>query len=257
MEVKITFLGTGTSQGVPIINCDCTVCSSKNPKNNRMRCSVIVETNGLHLLIDTSMDMRNQFLRYPFPVIDAVLYTHAHADHIFGLDELRRFNYLQQAVIPVYGNETTINHIRNIFEYAFTEGNYRRGIPNISANIISRVSNFQIDSVNIIPIPLIHGKDEILGFRIGNFAYCTDVNRIPDESYQFLHGLDVLVLGALRERSHPKHFSLLEATEEALRIGAKQTYFTHISHILNHDTHGQNLPENCAFAFDGMVIETI
>ena len=250
--MKITFLGTGTSQGVPIINCDCAVCKSDDPRNKRMRCSVMIETAGRHILIDTSMDMRNQFLRFIFPKIDAVLFTHAHADHIFGLDELRRFNYLQKQIIPVYGNEQTIEQIRSIFGYAFTAPDFVPGIPNISAHIVER--DFRIDGVPIRPIPLLHGEDEILGFRIGDFAYCTDVNRIPESSYALLNDLDVLVLDALRERQHAKHFSLSEAIEEARKIGAEQTYFTHMSHILDHNRHGAMLPKHCAFAYDGLVL---
>jgi len=251
--MKITFLGTGTSQGVPIINCDCDVCKSDDPRNNRMRCSVMVETKGRHILIDTSMDMRNQFLKYPFPKIDAVLFTHAHADHIFGLDELRRFNYLQKQIIPVYGNAPTIEQIRSIFGYAFTAPDFVPGIPNISAHIVE--SDFRIDGVSIRPISLMHGDDEILGFRIGNFAYCTDVNFIPEGSRDLLRDLDILVLDALRERKHAKHFSLSEAVEEAHKIGARQTYFTHMSHILDHNRHGAQLPKHCAFAYDGLVLQ--
>jgi len=251
--MKITFLGTGTSQGVPIINCDCRVCTSTNPKNKRMRCSVMVESGGMHILIDTSMDMRNQFLAFPFPKIDAVLYTHAHADHIFGLDELRRFNYLQKEIIPVYGNADTIGRIRSIFGYAFTQDNFKRGIPNISANEVN--GSFKIGQVEILPIPLNHGSDEILGFRIGDFAYCTDVNHIPDSSYELLQNLDVLVLDALRERKHGKHFSLSEAVNEARKIKARRTLFTHMSHILDHEEPGRQLPAGCAFAYDGMMLD--
>jgi len=251
--MKITFLGTGTSQGVPIINCDCDVCKSDDPRNNRMRCSVMVETKGQYILIDTSMDMRNQFLRYPFPKIDAILFTHAHADHIFGLDELRRFNYLQKQIIPVYGNTQTIAQIRSIFGYAFTAPDFVPGIPNISAQIVEE--EFQIKNIPIQPIPLMHGEEEILGFRIGKFAYCTDVNFIPESSYDLLKDLDILVLDALRERKHAKHFSLSEALEEAQKIDARQTYFTHMSHILDHRRHGAQLPKHCAFAYDGLVLQ--
>jgi len=192
--MRVTFLGTGTSQGVPIINCGCEVCRSDDPRNTRMRCSVMIETKGQHILIDTSMDMRNQFLRFPFPRIDAVLFTHAHADHIFGLDELRRFNYLQKQIIPVYGNAETIRHIRAIFGYAFTE-KLVPGIPNISAQTVEEA--FYFNDVPIRPIPLMHGDDRIFGFRIGDFAYCTDVNYIPDTSYALLRDLDILVLEKL------------------------------------------------------------
>lgn len=251
--MRITFLGTGTSQGVPIINCSCSVCSSKNPKNKRLRCSVIIELDNCNILIDTSTDMRQQFLTYQFDRIDAILYTHAHADHIFGLDELRRFNYIQNQVIPVYSDEFTINQIKCIFDYAFNDGDLIPGIPNIRAFIIH--SEFEIGGTKIIPIPLLHGRDEILGFRIGDFAYCTDVSRIPDSSYKLLEDLDFLVIGALRERRHNKHFTLEEAITEAGKIQSKKTYFTHISHILDHDVHGKNLPASYSFAYDGLTIE--
>ena len=218
-----------------------------------MRCSVMIETAGLYILVDTSMDMRNQFLKFHFPRIDAVLFTHAHADHIFGLDELRRFNYLQKEIIPVFGNESTIHQIRSIFGYAFTGPELVPGIPNISAHTVKDA--FQIKKASIQPVPLLHGDEEILGFRIGKFAYCTDVNRIPENSYHLLEDLDILVLDALRERKHAKHFSLHEAVAEAQKIGAKRTYFTHMSHILDHNRHGALLPERCAFAYDGLVLD--
>ena len=182
--MKVTFLGTGTSGGIPVINCDCSVCASSNPRNKRLRCSVMIEVEGLHLLIDTCTDMRQQFLTHYFPKIDAVLFTHSHADHIFGLDELRRFNYLQKDQIPVYGNQTTIGHLKQIFNYAFNDGDLHFGRPNLSENIVN--GRLEIDGVEIYPIPLLHGSLEILGYRIGNFAYCTDVSRIPGDSYKLL-----------------------------------------------------------------------
>jgi len=251
--MRITFLGTGTSQGVPVINCDCPVCTSTNPKNKRLRCSVMIETRNTNILIDTSTDMRQQFLTYPFDRIDAILFTHAHADHIFGLDELRRFNYIQNQMIPVYGNTDTINHIKRVFGYAFTYGKLVPGIPNISANIVE--NEFKVCDADIIPIPLLHGHDMILGYRVGNFAYCTDVSHIPKKSYSLLQNLDVLIVGALRERKHTKHFNLDEAISETEKIKAKKTYLTHISHMLDHDKHSQKLPESCSFAYDGLSIE--
>ncbi len=251
--MRVTFLGTGTSQGVPVINCDCPVCTSSNPKNKRMRCSVMVETGSTNILIDTSIDMYRQFIAYPFERIDAILFTHAHADHIFGLDELRRFNYLQSEVIPIYGNTETINRIKHVFNYALNNGQLVPGVPNMTTNCIDNI--FTIKKIKIIPISLMHGKDKILGYRISNFAYCTDVSLIPKESYTLLQNLDVLVLGALRERKHSNHFNLEEAIAEAKKIGAKNTYFTHISHMLDHVAHGQILPESCSFAYDGLSIE--
>ncbi|RLD16771.1 MBL fold metallo-hydrolase [candidate division KSB1 bacterium] len=253
--MRITFLGTGTSGGVPIINCDCAVCRSANPKNKRLRSSVMIEINDKFLLIDTTPDMRQQFLRKRFPRIDAILYTHAHADHVFGLDEVRRFNYLTKKRIPAYGNAQTMERLTTVFNYAFQppEIEIVKGIPNLSPHVIEGPT--VIEGIEVIPIPLVHNELTIFGYRIGNFAYCTDVNHIPAASYNLLNNLDVLVLDALREKRHPSHFSLGEAITEARKIGARQTYFTHISHILDHDRHGQMLPKNMAFAYDELELE--
>ncbi len=253
--MRITFLGTGASGGVPIINCDCAVCRSANPKNKRLRSSVMIEINDKFLLIDTTPDMRQQFLRKRFPRIDAILYTHAHADHVFGLDEVRRFNYLTKKRIPAYGNAQTMERLTTVFNYAFQppEIEIVKGIPNLSPHVIEGPT--VIEGIEVIPIPLVHNELTIFGYRIGNFAYCTDVNHIPAASYNLLNNLDVLVLDALREKRHPSHFSLGEAITEARKIGARQTYFTHISHILDHDRHGQMLPKNMAFAYDELELE--
>ncbi len=253
--MRVTFLGSGTSGGVPVINCSCSVCRSLNPKNKRLRSSILIETGGVTILIDTSPDLRQQLLRRPVERLDAVLYTHAHADHIFGLDELRRFNYLQKERIPAYANQSTAQTLRSIFHYAFQPGALKPGVPNLSLKIIDGV--FDIGGVKIIPLPLLHGDQEILGFRIGKFAYCTDVSRIPEASFKLLQGLDILALDALREKPHPTHFSLEQALEQAARIKAKKTWFTHISHILDEDRHGQNLPDGYAFAYDGLELETM
>lgn len=251
--MQITFLGTGTSGGVPMINCDCAVCQSDNPKNKRLRCSVMVEENNQRILIDTTPDLRQQLLSHPFATIDAVLITHTHADHIFGMDELRRFNYIQKAPIPVYGNEQAIKKLQSIFDYAFVKESWKPGVPSLLANVLNGVAD--IGGIRVVPIPLDHGPQRILGFRIGGFAYCTDVSHIPEESYKLLGNLDVLVLDALREKEHPTHFTLQQAIAEAQKIKAKQTYFTHISHVLDHDVHGRQLPGNCAFAYDGLVLD--
>jgi len=251
--MQMTFLGSGTSGGVPVISCDCTVCRSLNPKNKRLRSSVLFQVEGLNILVDTSPDLRQQLLRQPIPRVDAVLYTHAHADHIFGLDELRRFNYLQKERIPAYAHPETSIKLRSIFDYAFHEGALRPGVPNLSLMDIK--GKFSIAGIEIIPVPLLHGNQEILGFRIGDLAYCTDVSAIPETSYPLLENLEYLILDALREKPHPTHFSLDQAIDQAQKINAKQTYFTHISHILDQDKHGQGLPESIRFAYDGLVLE--
>jgi phosphoribosyl 1,2-cyclic phosphate phosphodiesterase len=251
--MRITFLGTGTSQGVPLINCDCPVCTSTNPKNKRMRCSVMVEAQNANILIDTSIDMYQQFIAYPFQRIDAILFTHAHADHILGMDELRRFNYVQNEVIPIYGNLETMNRIKHVFDYAISDGQLNPGVPSVISHNID--NEFSLGKISIIPIPIMHGEDRIFGYRIGNFAYCTDVNFIPETSYKLLLGLDTLVLGALREKKHPRHFSVEEAVAEVDKIKPNQTFLTHISHFLDHDKDGAKLPPSCSFAYDGLSIE--
>jgi len=250
--MRITFLGTGTSGGVPVINCDCAVCRSANPKNKRLRSSVMVEVDGRYILIDTSVDLRQQLLRHPFPRLDAILYTHAHADHIFGMDDIRRFNYLQKERIPVYGNRETIERLQDIFRHAFHNGAPRPGVPSVRPHIVTET--FPIQNVRVTPVPLYHGQMPILGYRIGSFAYCTDVSHIPRESYRLLENLDVLVLDALRLKEHPTHFSLNQAVEQALKIGARQTYFIHMSHQIEHEEQSRNLPDNCAFSFDGLSV---
>jgi phosphoribosyl 1,2-cyclic phosphate phosphodiesterase len=229
------------------------VCSSKNLKNKRLRASVIIETEHKNILIDTSPDFRQQFLRKKVERIDAVLFTHVHADHIFGLDDLRRFCWQQKERIPIYGNKDSVEHLQNIFTYAFGEGELRYGVPNLKAHIVEE--EFTIGEIKIIPVELHHGKNLIYGYRINNFAYCTDVSKIPDHSYKLLENLDVLVLDALREKPHPTHFSLKQGVQQAEKIQSKKTYFTHMNHTLDHTKHGRLLPENMHFAYDGLTIE--
>jgi phosphoribosyl 1,2-cyclic phosphate phosphodiesterase len=250
-RIKITFLGTGTSQGVPIINCSCPVCASEDPRNTRLRTSISIQTDKTAFIIDTTPDLRQQLLRNPLSKLDAVLYTHAHADHIYGIDDLRRFNQLQKMRIPVYAGQSTLSRLMTIFDYAFGNGELKLGLPNLEG--IEIEGPFDFNGVIINPIKLYHGKQEILGYRIGKMAYCTDVSKIPEESYSLLEDLDVLILGALRETSHPTHFSVDEAVDEAHKIKAKQTYFVHMSHKIDHQSRQATLPQGVNFAYDGMV----
>lgn len=251
-RLKITFLGTGTSQGVPIINCQCPVCTSDDPRNNRLRTSISVQSKQSALIIDTTPDLRQQLLKNPLPKLDGVLFTHAHADHIYGIDDLRRFNQLQRRRLPVYAAPVTLSRLTKIFDYAFGNGELNLGLPNLQGIEID--GSFYIKDMLIHPIKLCHGSHEILGFRIGDMAYCTDVSKIPEESYPLLADLDVLVLDALRETSHPNHFSVDEAVNEAARIKAKQTYFIHISHKIDHQSREETLPPGMSFAYDGLVL---
>lgn len=218
-----------------------------------MRTSVVVQANGRTILIDTTPDLRQQLLQNPVERIDAVLFTHAHADHIYGIDELRRFNQLQRERIPVYADEITLTRLRRVFDYAFGKGELLPGIPNLGGHAIR--GPFEIGGLPVQPIQLLHGSRQILGFRIGGFAYCTDVSKIPDHSYADLTALKILVLDALRETPHPTHFSVDEAVREAQKISAQKTYFIHMSHKIDHGQRSQTLPPSIEFAYDGLEIE--
>lgn len=250
--MRVTFLGTGTSQGVPIINCDCKVCTSSDPRNKRLRTSVSVTSKLTSVLIDTTPDLRQQLLRNPLDHLDAILYTHAHADHIYGIDDIRRFNQLQEQRIPAYADTGTLNRLRKVFDYAFGEGPLQPGLPNLEARPVRE--RFKIKNLEIIPIHLFHGQQEILGYRIDNLAYCTDVSHIPETSYKYLQNLDILILDALRDRSHPTHFTVEQAIEEAHKIKARNTYFIHMSHKIDHVTRAPLLPEGMYFAYDGLTL---
>jgi phosphoribosyl 1,2-cyclic phosphate phosphodiesterase len=253
--VRVLFLGTGTSHGVPMIGCDCAVCRSDDPRDERLRPSIYLELDaGLHVLVDTTPDLRTQALRHGIREVQAVLFTHAHADHVMGLDELRRFNVLSRQALPAYGDERTLDDLRRMFAYAFSADTPKGGgVPDLR---LWRVGGrFSLGRHEVTPVPIMHGQRPILGFRIGGFAYLTDCNRIPDASWPLLEGLEVLVLDALRRRPHPTHFTLDEAVVVAQRIGAKQTFFTHIAHDLGHAETSASLPLGIGLAHDGLRIE--
>jgi len=237
-----------------MIGCDCAVCTSTDPRDRRGRASVAVEAAGRCLLIDTAPELRLQCLAHDIRRVDAVLFTHHHADHVVGLDDLRRFNELQRAPLPCYADTRTAAGLRSMFGYAFQErsGNLSTR-PRLELHVID--GPFEVGGLPIVPIPLMHGPEPVLGFRCGPFAYCTDVSVIPESSYALLAGLDVLVLDGLRRRPHPTHFHLARAVEEAVRIKADQTFFTHIAHELAHEATCAELPDGMALAYDGQVIE--
>jgi phosphoribosyl 1,2-cyclic phosphate phosphodiesterase len=253
-EIELLFLGTGTSAGVPMIGCHCAVCTSPDPRDKRHRPSAIVSYNGARVLIDTAPELRMQCITHAIDMIDAVVYTHAHADHIFGLDDVRRFNALKKGPLDVWADVATFAALDRSFGYAFEEPTQELKVyrPHLVRRIIDPTSaGFEIAGTTWRPVPLYHGDMPILGFRIGRLAYCTDVSRIPDESLELLRDLDVLVLDALQHRPHATHFSLSEAVEAARRIGARQTLFTHIAHALPHEKTNRELPDGMRLAYDG------
>lgn len=259
--MKVTFLGTGTSQGIPIVGCKCPGCTSENPKDKRLRVSVFIESNvkindkPLRILIDTSPDFRQQMLVNNITDIDAILYTHYHIDHIMGLDDIRQINQLHKKSVDIYGNKETLERIKQTFSYVFDPNTYRGGgIPDVSLNEITP-EPFSVAGLEIIPLEYYHGPGMIFGYRIGRFAYMTDCSKIPEQEYEKLKELDVLVLDALRYRPHPTHFSIDEAVKAAQKIGARQTYFTHMTHDVVHDEVNARLPKGIELAYDGLSFE--
>lgn len=252
---QLVFLGTGTSVGVPMIGCDCTTCRSDNPRNNRTRCSLVLGLPEGNLLIDTAPDLRHQLLREQIGIVHATLFTHEHADHIFGLDDLRLFQFYLGGPVPLFCEEHVEARIRKSFDYAFSSvaRTHAGAAPALTFERIT-TEPFEILGARVTPLRLHHGNFQVLGFRFGNVAYCTDTNDIPAESMALLEGLDVLILDALRHRPHPTHFSLSEAVEVAERVGARHTYFTHVSHDLEYEQTNAELPEGMELAYDGLRI---
>ena len=252
--MNVTFLGTGTSTGVPVPTCACGVCLSTDPRDARLRPSLLLRWNDASVLVDTSTDLRQQALRQGLTKLDAVLYTHAHADHVFGLDDLRMFNWRRGGAIPAYGSPRTLAAIRRTFWYVFEDVEAGGGKPLIELHEVE--APFVVLGRTVVPIPLHHGTLPILGYRLGRFAYLTDVSAIPETSYALLHDLEVLVLSALRHRPHPTHLHLARAIEEAARIGARRTLFTHIAHDLSHGAVAPTLPPGVELAYDGLTLDT-
>ena len=254
-SVRVRFLGTGTSHGVPMIGCDCAVCRSTDPRDARMRPSIVVETDdNLRILVDTTPDLRAQALRHDLRHVDAILFTHAHADHVMGLDEVRRYNMMTRQPMPIFGDAGTLREIRRTFAYIFaTDAPKGGGVPDL--RLFELGGLFCLGRQTIQPIPLRHGPWQVLGFRFGRLAYLTDCNGIPDPSLELLKGVDHLILDALRRRPHPTHFTLDEAVAMAKRIGASRTWFTHIAHDLSHAETCAGLPAGMALAHDGLLVD--
>lgn len=252
--LKVTFLGSGTSQGVPLIGCPCEVCTSKDVNDKRLRSSVYIETEGKFFIIDTGPDFRQQMLRENIKKLDAVIFTHSHKDHICGFDDIRAFNYIQKKPIEVYLEEYVLDAIKRDFFYIFEEYKYP-GVPEANFHVIKN-EEFEINGVKIIPIRVHHYKMLVLGFKIGNFTYITDANSIGYNEIEKIKGTEVLVLNALRKETHVSHFSLDEAIEMSKKIGAKKTYLTHISHQMGlHKQINAELTTEIRLAYDGLVVE--
>ncbi|MCX3263231.1 MBL fold metallo-hydrolase [Pedobacter agri] len=251
----VTFLGTGTSQGVPVIACKCEVCQSNDKKNNRLRTSVLIETNDKTIVVDSGPDFRYQLLREKVEDLDAVLFTHEHKDHIAGLDDIRPFNYLLGKVIDVYATERVQTALKREFYYIFAETKYH-GLPQIKLHTVNNGENFKIGETEIIPLEVMHHLLPITGYRIGDFTYITDAKTISETSFNKIKGTKILVINALQKEPHISHFTLDEAVTFAEKVGAETTYLTHISHNLGlHDVVENDLPSNIRLAYDGLKIE--
>lgn len=251
-EIKITVLGTGTSQGVPVIGCQCKVCKSSDPKDNRLRSSIMFNYKGENFVIDTGPDFRQQMLREDVRSLRAVIYTHAHKDHIAGMDDVRSFNFLERRDMELFCNQQTEEALKREFYYAF-ESNKYPGVPSVNLNRINGVAFSLPGGLKVTPIQMYHYKMPVLGFRIGDFAYMTDVKTIPDEELEKLDGVKTIILDCLRIKEHISHLNLEEALRLIERIKPEKTYLTHISHLFEtHDGIVKMVPEGVEPAYDGL-----
>lgn len=252
--LTITVLGSGTSVGVPTIGCRCAVCRSTDPRDNRLRPSVLLSYDGRNVLIDATPDFRTQALRAGIERLDAVVFTHAHADHIMGLDDVRPFNYRQREPIPLFGAADAIGTIQRVFEYIFSGRASESHVPKLQAHPIG-AEPFEVFGLEFTPIPLMHGRAEIFGYRFGEAAYLTDHSSIPEASAAKLGGLDVLFLDALRHKPHPTHTTVARALEHVAELAPRRAFFTHICHDLPHEETERALPAHVRLAYDGLKIE--
>ena len=255
MNLTFTFLGTGTSQGIPMIACDCYICTSSDPRDKRLRTSGLLRSDEGCVVFDTGPDFREQMLREKVKGLDAVVFTHQHKDHTAGLDDVRAFNYFQHRDMPVFGTPAVHDHLRREFYYIFEAKDYP-GIPKLDLQEIDPERPFEIKDLRLTPIPMLHGKLPVLGYRCGDFAYLTDVNHIPDSSYDLLEGVKCVVISALRHQTHYSHFTLEEALEALERMQPEQAYLTHISHQLGaHAEVEKLLPPHVKVGYDGLTLD--
>lgn len=253
--MRVTLLGTGTSAGVPSLTCDCRVCTSEDPRDKRLRCSALIELDdGLKLLIDASLDARQQLLGVDLRRLDGLFMTHPHADHVLGLDDLRIFNFRQQCDLPVWGNASTFEQLKRTFWYVFEKTQYEEGKPKLDLRTIEP-GPFEAFGHRIESLPIIHGNLDILAYRLGSFAYVTDALVVPDETIERLQGLDVLVINALREKPHPTHQTLQDAIGVIEKVQPKQAWITHVGHWLSAADIDEKTPDHVASAWDGQVFE--
>lgn len=252
-HLKLTFLGTGTSVGIPMIACDCPVCTSIDPRNTRLRSSVLLETDAATVVIDTTPEFRLQMLRHKVTDLDAVLFTHNHADHIYGLDDVRPFCFLRDKTIPLYGHPATMEWIRGNFSYIWEAAQHGGGLPRVELNPITQP--VAIGGISFIPVPVMHGTLEIYGYRFGDCAYISDVSHIPESSKKLLQGLRILIVDAVRLRHHSTHFNLTEALEAIEELSPSEAYLTHICHDIMHADIDASLPDRIHLAYDGLELE--
>ncbi len=251
--VKITVLGSGTSVGVPTIGCHCAVCTSTDPRDNRLRPSILVSYEGRNVLIDTTPDFRTQALRAAIARIDAILFTHSHADHMMGLDDVRPFNFRQAGSIPIYADAPTMEAIRRCFSYIFDGAERNTNVPKLEPRTLNG-AGIELFGLEFLPVPILHGRQTILGFRFGAAAYLTDHSEIPDSSMELLRGLDVLFLDALRYKPHPTHSTVERSLQTVETLNPRRAFFTHICHDLGHERAESMLPERVRLAYDGLEI---